>query len=353
MAVTAPTKIAPTDTAQADDESRPRQMRAVTQDRYGDSSVLAVATVDRPVIGPAEVLIEVRAAALDRGTEHLMTGEPWLIRLAGFGLLRPKNPVLGLDVAGVVRGVGSEVTRFREGDEVFGIAKGSFAEFAAAEEKKLSAKPANVSFEHAAASAVSGITALQALTDVGRLEAGQRVLVVGASGGVGSFAVQIARALGATVDGVAGTRNLDLVRDLGAADVYDHRTTDLDEFDRTYDLVVDIGGRNPVRKLRRLLTAKGTLVIVGGEHGNRMTGGIGRQLRAVLLSPFVGQRLVMFMSTEHHDFIDRLAVHLESGDVVPAIGSRFPLDRVPTAMRQLGEGQARGKTVIQVDADAV
>lgn len=323
-------------------------MRAVTQHRYGDSGALSLAEIDQPTIEPDEVLIEVVAAAVDRGTEHLMTGRPWLIRLAGFGLLRPKQPIIGLDVAGIVRAVGDDVTRFAIGDEVFGIAKGSLAEFTAASENKLAKKPAGLTFEQAAASTVSGISALQALTDVGRLEPGQRVLVIGASGGVGTFAVQLARALGAVVDGVAGTANLELVSSLGATHVYDHRTTDIADISERYDLVLDIGGRNPIRKLRRLLTPSGTLVIVGGEDGNRVTGGFGRQLRAVALSPFVGQRLTMFMSKEHHEFVERLAAHLESGEVVPTIGSRFPLERAGDAMRQFESGTASGKAVINV-----
>lgn len=322
------------------------RMRAVIQDRYGDSTVLSVDVIDRPSPMRDEVLIDVRSAALDRGTEHLMTGTPWLIRLAGYGLTRPKNRVLGLDVAGTVVAIGADVTRFAVGDEVFGIAKGSFAEFAAADETTLTLKPRNVSFESAGAATVSGITALQALTDIGRLEAGQRVLVIGASGGVGSFAVQIACALGASVDAVAGTANLDMVRSLGAQAVFDHRTSALSDIGDTYDLVLDIGGRNPVRKLRRLLTTSGTLVIVGGEDGNRVTGGISRQLRALALSPFVSQRLTTFISSEHHTSIDELATLLESGDVVPAIGSRFSLDQAHVAMRELESGQACGKTVI-------
>lgn len=330
------------------------RMRAVVQHRYGSTDVLELAEIDRPTVGADEVLIEVVAAAVDRGTEHLMTGRPWLIRLAGYGFRRPKQPIVGLDVAGIVRAVGDDVTRFDVGDEVFGIAKGSLADFAVAAESKLANKPAGLAFEHAAASTVSGIAALQALTDVGRLEAGQRVLVVGASGGVGSFAVQLARALGGTVDGVAGTDNLDLVASLGAERVYDHRTTDLADIAEEaepYDLILDIGGRNPVRKLRRLLTATGTLVIVGGEDGNRVTGGVGRQIRAVLLSPFVSHRLTMFMSTEAHSFIERLAEHLESGAVVPAVSNRFPLDQAREAMRQFETGAARGKTVIRVADD--
>jgi NADPH:quinone reductase-like Zn-dependent oxidoreductase len=321
-------------------------MRAVTQDRYGNSGVLSVTSVERPSIEPDEVLIRVHAAGLDRGTEHLMTGRPWLIRIAGYGLTRPKSSVLGLDVAGTVAAVGSDVSRFAVGDEVFGIAKGSFAEFAAAKETKLAPKPNNLDFPEAAASTVSGITALQALTDVGRLTEGQRVLIIGASGGVGSFAVQLARALGASVDGVAGTRNLELVRSLGADQVFDHHTTDLVDIDRSYDLVLDIGGRNPIRKLRRLLTRTGTLVIVGGENGNRVTGGFGRQLRAVALSPFVAQRLTMVVSTENHSYIERLAEHLASGAVVPSINARFPLERAAEAVGLMESGRGSGKTAI-------
>jgi NADPH:quinone reductase-like Zn-dependent oxidoreductase len=325
-------------------------MRAVTQHRYGTSDVLQVEEVDRPTIGGDEVLVEVVAAAVDRGTEHLMTGQPWLMRILGFGFRRPKQPVIGSDVAGIVRAVGDDVARFEVGDEVFGMAKGSLAEFAVAAESKLATKPANITFEQAAASTVSGITALQALDDVGHLEPGQRVLVIGASGGVGSFAVQLARAMGGIVDGVAGTANLELVSSLGAERVYDHRTTDIADIAERYDLVLDIGGRNPVRELRRLLTSTGTLVIVGGENGNRVTGGIGRQLRAVLLSPFVRQRLTMFISTGDRSFIERLAAHLESGEVVPAIQSRYALDDAIDGMRHLESGTASGKTVIHLDS---
>jgi NADPH:quinone reductase-like Zn-dependent oxidoreductase len=325
-----------------------QHMRAVTQDRYGGSDVLEVGLVERPDIAADEVLVHVHAAGIDRGTEHLMTGTPYLIRLLGYGLLRPKQRVLGFDVAGTVVEVGSAVTRFIVGDEVFGIAQGSFAEYAAAKQDKLAMKPGSVSFEAAAASAVSGITALQALTDVGRLEPGDRVLVIGASGGVGSFALQLANALGASVDGMAGTRNLELIRSLGAEDVYDHRQTDLADIEARYDLVLDVGGRNPIRKLRRVLAQDGTLVIVGGEDGNRFTGGISRQLRAMMLSPFIGQRLTTFISTEHHSFIDRLAQHLESGAVVPAISGRFDLAETADAIGRFETGDASGKSVIVV-----
>lgn len=323
-------------------------MQAVVQRAYGTADVLHLDTIDRPTIGADQVLIEVHAAGVDRGTWHLMTGLPYVIRLAGYGFTKPKQPVPGLDVAGRVVEVGPAVTRFAIGDEVFGIADGSFAEYAVAAQDKLSLKPANVDFDQAAASAVSGITALQALTDVGGVEPGQRVLVIGASGGVGTFAVQLARALGATVDGVAGTPNLDVVRSLGAEQVFDHRSQDLDDIEQRYDLVLDIGGRNSLRRLRRLLTPEGTLVIVGGEDGNRITGGVGRQLRALLLSPFVGQRLTTFMSREHHSFMERLAEHLASGAVVPAIADRFALADAPQAMRRMEAGRTGGKSVIVV-----
>lgn len=329
-------------------ESLPNTMRAVTQDRYGDSSVLSTSEIALPSIKADQVLVRVHAAGLDRGTEHLMTGEPWLIRVMGYGFTKPKNPVPGLDVAGEVCAVGADVTRFAVGDAVFGIADGSFAEFAAADESKLSAKPDTLSFEQAAASSVSGITALQALADTAQLQAGEAVLVIGASGGVGSFAVQIARSLGANVDGIAGTANLELVRSLGADQAYDHSVTDLEDVPKTYDVILELAGRNPVRKLRGLLKADGRLVMAGGEGGNRLTGGMGRSIRAALRSPFISQRLLMFVSTEHHSFIDRLATYLESGDVVPHIGGRFTLGQAGAAMRELEAGHAQGKIVIQV-----
>jgi NADPH:quinone reductase-like Zn-dependent oxidoreductase len=324
------------------------RMRAVTQDRYGNNSVLTLSNIDRPMIGPDQVLVEVVAAGIDRGTEHLMTGLPYLVRLAGYGLTKPKNPVPGLDVAGRVIAIGSEVTRFTIGDEIFGISNGSLAEFASADEDKLALKPSNISFEQAAVSAVSGITALQALTDVGELEPGQSVLVIGASGGVGTFAVQLGKALGAQVHGVAGKRNLELVRSLGAERAIDHQETPISDIGRQYDLVLDIGGRNSVHDLRKIVRKTGTLVIVGGEDGNRITGGIGRQLLATLLSPFVTQRLAMFISKEHYSSIERLGIHLESGEVAPAIGARFDLDDTAEAMRLMETGQLSGKTAITV-----
>jgi len=283
---------------------------------------------------------------------HLMTGLPYLVRLAGYGLAKPKNPVPGLDVSGRVVAIGEDVTRFRVGDDVFGIAKGSYAEYAAASENKLALKPANVTHEQAAVSAVSGITALEALTDVGHLEAGQEVLIVGASGGVGSFAVQIAKAMGAKVTGVSGPAGVEMVLGLGADRAIDYATKDFADDAARYDLILDVGGRNSVRMLRSVLAPKGTLVIVGGEDGNRVTGGVGRQVRAMLLSPFVRQRLTTFISSESHANIDRLAELMKAGSVVPVIGRRFPLSEVPAAMVNLETSGSIGKSVIVIRGDA-
>jgi len=270
------------------------------------------------------------------------------VTLAGFGVVRPKNPVLGLDVAGRVVAVGTDVTRFEPGDEVFGIGKGSYAEYTAADQNKLARKPDKASFEQVAVAAVSGTTALQALTDVGHVEAGQRVLIVGASGGVGTFAVQLAKSLGSVVTGVCGPTMVDTVRSIGADHVLDYTTEDFVDDDRRYDLILDIGGRNRVSRLRSVLTPKGTLVIVGGEGGNKLTGGIGRQVRAMLLSPFIGQRLTTFISSEHYESIERVAGFIESGAIVPTIGRRFALADVPAAMRHLEMSESSGKSVVVV-----
>jgi NADPH:quinone reductase-like Zn-dependent oxidoreductase len=325
-------------------------MRAIVQRTYGSADQLELEIIDRPAIAADEVLIEVHAAGVDRGVWHLMTGTPYLIRIAGFGLRKPKQPIQGLDVAGRVVAVGAEVNRFSPGDDVFGIATGSFADYAAAKQDKLARKPSAATFEQAAASAISGITALQALTDVGKLRPGQHVLVIGASGGVGTFAVQLAKALGAEVTGVASTAKLDLVRSLGADHIIDYTSTDATDGTTRYDLIIDIGGRTPLRSLRRGLTDQGTLVIVGGEDGGAWTGGVGRQLRAVLLSPFIKQRLTTFISKETHSSIERLAELIESGDVDPAIGQRFDLEHTADAIRQMDAGTARGKSVIIIRA---
>jgi NADPH:quinone reductase-like Zn-dependent oxidoreductase len=323
-------------------------MRAIVQTGYGSADVLRVAEIDRPVIEDHEVLVRVHAAGLDRGTWHVMAGQPYLIRVMGFGLRAPKNRVPGLDVAGTVAAAGAQVTRFGVGDEVFGISRGSFAEYAAAREDKLARKPVNLTFDQAAVVAISGLTALQGLCDVGHMEAGQRVLIIGASGGVGTFAVQIAKAHGAEVTGVCSTSKLDMVRSLGADHVIDYTQDDFASGPERYDVILDIGGNSPLSRLRRALTPTGTLVIVGGENGGRWTGGLGRQLRAVALSPLVRQRLAMKMPKEHHADLERLTELIEAGHVTPVIDETYPLQQAPDAMRRLQAGQARGKLVIAV-----
>ena len=321
-------------------------MRAIVQDAYGTTDVLRLAQVAKPRIGEDEVLVEVRAAGLDRGTWHMLTGRPYLMRILGFGFRGPKNAVPGLDVAGTVAAIGSAVTRFEIGDEVFGISRGSFAEYAAVREDKLSRKPANLTFEEAAVVPISAGTALQALTDVGRIRPRQRVLVIGASGGVGSYAVQLAKAFDAEVTAVCSTAKLDLVRSLGADHVVDYTRQDFADGATRYDLILDIGGNSSLTRLRRALTPTGTLVIVGGEEGGRWTGGFGRTLRAPLLSPLVRQRLTMLASKERASDQERLVPLLEAGQVTPSIDRSYRLDQVPEALRHLEAGDVRGKVVI-------
>lgn len=321
-------------------------MRAVVQDRYGSSEVLRLARVARPAIAAHEVLVRVRAAGLDRGTEHLMTGKPYAMRL-GFGLRRPKNPVSGRDVAGTVAEIGSSVTRFAVGDEVYGIAPGSFAEYAVAREDKLARKPANLNFAQAAVVPVSAGTALQALLDAGRVQAGQSVLVLGASGGVGTYAVQLAKAFGAEVTGVCSTAKLDLVTSLGADRVIDYTREDFADGTRRYDLILDIAGNPSVRRLRRALAPRGTVVFVGGENAGSLTG-MGRQLRGALVSPFLPQRLALLVSKERASDYERLTDLIEAGQVIPSMDRSYPLDEAPDAMRLLERGQVRGKVAITV-----
>jgi NADPH:quinone reductase-like Zn-dependent oxidoreductase len=275
-----------------------------------------------------------------------MRGEPYLMRILGFGFRGPKQPVPGKDVAGTVVRVGSDVTEFEVGDEVFGIAEGSFAEYAVARADKLVHKPAHVTFEQAAVVPISATTAMQGLRDVGRVEAGQRVLVIGASGGVGTYAVQLAKAFGATVTGVCSTAKVDLVRSLGADEVIDYTREDFAEGETRFDVIVDIGGNSRISHLRRALAPKGTLVIVGGE-GGRWTG-VGRQLRAVALSPFVRQRLAMFVNKERHEDLEAVRELIEAGHVTPIVDRTYPLAEVPDAMRHLEAGRARGKIAISI-----
>jgi len=330
-------------------DARPStSMRAIIQNRYGSADVLRLEQTDLPEIAEDEVLVRVRAAGIDRGTWHMMAGRPYLMRVIGFGFRGPKNQVPGLDVAGTVAAVGSAVTSFSTGDEVLGISRGSFAEYAAARQDKLSSKPVNLTFVQAAAVPISAGTALQALVDAGRVERGQRVLVIGASGGVGSYAVQLAKAFGSEVTGVCSTAKLDLVTSLGADHVVDYTRQDFAECTSNYDLIIDIAGNSSLPRLRRALTPTGTLVIVGGEEGGNWTGGFGRSLRAPLLSPFVGQRLTMLASKERASDLERIRPLIEAGKVMPSIDRTYPLAHVPEAMRHLKAGGIRGKAVITI-----
>ena len=322
-------------------------MKAIVQDAYGSADQLRLDDIDAPVPKADEVLVRVRAAGVDRGVWHLMLGRPLIARLA-IGLRRPRNRVPGLDLAGVVEGVGATVTTFAVGDEVLGIGTGTYAELAVAPAKKLVHKPADLPFEAAAAVAISGLTALQAVRDIAQVQPGHSVLVLGASGGVGSYAVQIAVAAGAEVTGVASTAKLDFVRSLGAAHVIDHTRDDLTELGTRYDVVIDIAGSRTLRQLRRLLEPRGTLVIVGGEPGGRWLNGIERNLWAALWSPFIRQRLRAFISRERGEDIEALVALIAEGKVTPSVDRTLPLAETADALRHLEAGQVRGKLVITI-----
>jgi NADPH:quinone reductase-like Zn-dependent oxidoreductase len=328
-------------------------MRAVTQDRYGAAAheVLRIGQISTPAIGDGEVLLRVHAAAVDRGTWHIMAGLPYPLRLFGYGLRAPKDRVRGREVAGVVEHVGPGVTRLRAGDEVFGIGEGCFAEYAAARENKLARKPARLSFAEAAATTISALTALQAVRDRGHVRPGQQVLIIGASGGVGTFAVQIAKAYGADVTGMCSTGKVDLVRALGADHVIDYTVDDVGaDLDagarRRYDVVLDLGGHRPLRQLRRALTPRGTLVIVGSETGGRWLGGFDRTIRALLLSPFIRQTLAPLVNSENAADLAVLADLVAAGTVAPVIDRSYPLEEAAAAIGRMQDGQVRGKVVV-------
>lgn len=324
-------------------------MKAIAHDTYGSADDLELRDVDKPEIGDHEVLVRVHAAGVDRGVWHVMTGLPYPIRLAGYGFRAPKAPgVLGSDVAGVVEGVGKDVTTFQVGDEVFGTGKGSYAEYARAGEDKLAPKPTNLTFEQAAVVPTSAVTALQGLRDKGHIQPGQKVLIIGASGGVGTYAVQLAKSFGAEVTGVCSTTKVDLVRSIGADHVIDYTHDDFAKAEQRYDLILDIGGNSSLSRLRRALTPKGTLVITGGETDGRWLGGVDRQLRAQMLSPFVGQKLGTFIATVKAEDLIVLKELIEAGQIRPTVDRTFSLGEVPRAISYLIEGHVRGKVAIAV-----
>lgn len=324
-------------------------MKAIVQDEYGQAEdVLRLEEIDRPEIGHNEVLVRVQAAGVDRGVWHLMTGLPYPVRFAGYGVRAPRTRVRGMDVAGRVEAVGKNVTGLQPGDEVFGVAEGSFAEYATAREDKLAPKPKNLTFEQTAAVPVSALTALQGIRDRAQVQPGQQVLIIGASGGVGTFAMQIAKAFGADVTGVCSTTKMDMLRSIGADHVIDYTLDDIADGKQRYDVILDTGGPRSLTHLRRALAPRGTLVIVGSETGGRWLGGIDRQLRALMLAPFVGQQLGSFICSENAKDLIELSELIESGKVTPVIDRTYPLGETPAAIRYMAEGRARGKVVINV-----
>ncbi|HEY5529179.1 MAG TPA: NAD(P)-dependent alcohol dehydrogenase [Thermoleophilia bacterium] len=323
-------------------------MKAIIQDQYGSPDVLELQEVDRPEIGDDDVLVRVRAAGVHIGDRHIMTGLPYLMRVMGFGLRAPKARVRGTDVSGTVEAAGKNVTRFQAGDDVFGTCDGSFADHTRAREDKLAPKPANLTFEQAAAVPTSACTALQALRDRGGIQPGQKVLIVGASGGVGMFAVQIAKSFGAEVTGVCSTTKVDMVRSIGADHVIDYTQEDFTQSGQRYDLILDMVGNRSLSHLRRALTPRGTLVLVGGEGGDRWIGAVGRSIRALVVSPFVSQRMRMIVATANTEDLQFLKELIEAAKVTPVIDRTYSLSEVPDAIRYLNDGHARGKIVITV-----
>ena len=324
-------------------------MKAIVQDRYGEADVLEFRDVEEPEVGDGDVLIRVRAAGAGPDVWHIMAGKPYMARPV-LGLRRPKIRIRGWDVAGTVEAVGSSVTEFKPGDEVMGTGEhGSFAELAGTPADKLARKPERLSFEQAAAAPVSGVTAIQALRDKANVQPGQSVLVIGAAGGVGTLAVQIAKAFGASVTGVASTSKLELVRSIGADDVLDYTREDFTSGSRRWDVIIDTAGRRPLRELRRALTPKGTLVVVGGDGGGAWTGGFFRgMLRGPLVSLFVGQRLVGLNSKLTLEDLQAVAELIEAGSVMPVVDRTFDLVEAPDAVRYLAQGHPAGKVVVTV-----
>jgi NADPH:quinone reductase-like Zn-dependent oxidoreductase len=328
-------------------------MKAVVQDTYGSAAVLETRSIDRPEIGDDEVLVRVLAAGVNPGDWAIMSGLPYIARPV-YGPRKPKNSVRGTDVAGTVEAVGTGVTRLQPGDEVFGWCSGlggAFAEFAAASEDALVPKPANLSFEQAAAVPMAGLVALQALRDHGNVRAGQKVLINGASGGIGTFAVQIAKALDAEVTGVCSTKNVKMVRSIGADHVIDYTLEDFTQEDQRYDFILDNVANHSLSDLRRALTPKGTLVPNGGGFDNHWFAGGGRVIGAHVLNRFVSHRLRPFLVSPKLEDLVVLKELIEAGKVTPVIDCTYPLSETPEAIRHLGNGHVRGKIVITVPGE--
>jgi NADPH:quinone reductase-like Zn-dependent oxidoreductase len=325
-------------------------MKAIVQDMYGSADVLKLREIAQPAPGDGEVLVQVRAAGADPGVWHMMAGVPYLMRVIGFGYRRPKVPVRGLALAGVVVAAGPGATRFQPGDGVFGTCRsGSFAEYAVAREDRLAAKPAALSFEQAAALPVSALTALQAVRDQARVQAGQRVMITGAGGGIGTFAVQLAKARGASVTGVCGPAKADLVRSMGADSVIDYTREEIDRAGDRYDVIIDLSGSRPLSVLRRALASRGVLVLTGGDRYDRpVLVGMSRQARAPFLSMFTGQRLRAFLARESAADYQALAELAEAGSITPVIDRTYPLADAADAIRRIAAGHATGKGIITI-----
>jgi NADPH:quinone reductase-like Zn-dependent oxidoreductase len=322
-------------------------MQAIVQDRYGSGEALELREIERPPIGEHDVLVHVRAAGVNPADWAVMRGLPYIARPV-YGLRKPKAGIRGTDVAGQVEAVGSGVTRFKPGDEVFGASTGSYAEYAAASEDELALKPANLTFEQAATVPMAGLVALQALRDHGHVREGQKVLINGASGGIGTFAVQIAKALGAEVTAVVSTRNVDLVRSIGADHVIDYTKVDFTGAGKRYDLILDNVSNHSLSRLRGVLTDSGVLIPNGGNFGNRWFSSAGRLVRGTILFRFGGQKLGNFLVSMNHDDLVALKDMIEAGKVAPVVGRTYPLSRTAEALDQVGGGHARGKVVITV-----
>lgn len=326
------------------------RMKAVVYHEYGAPDVLRVEDVEKCAPNDNQVLIKVRAAAANPLDWHYVRGIPFLVRM-GNGVSKPADIRVGVDVAGVVEAVGKNVTQFKPGDEVFGVAGGAFAEYARANPKRIALKPASLSFEQAAAVPVAAMTALQGLRDSGKIQAGQKVLINGASGGVGTFAVQIAKSYGAEVTGVCSTRNVELVRSLGADHVIDYTKEDFSQGEVRYDLILDNVGTQPLSSFRRVMTPEGTLVMIGGggpDAGN-WVGPMARPINALVMSPFVSQNMGMMLANTNNKDLTVMAELMEARKVTPVIDRTYPLSEVAEAIRYLETGRARGKVVITVE----
>ena len=326
-------------------------MKAIVYHEYGSPDVLELEEIDRPVVKDDGVLVRVRASSANPADWHFMRGMPYVMRPQS-GLRKPKNGFLGRDIAGEVEAVGNDVTGFRPGDEVFAnVESGGFAEYASVAEGLLVATPVNLTFEQAAAVPLAALTALQGLRDAGHVQPEQKVLIIGASGGVGTFAVQITKSLGADVTGVCSTRNMELVRSLGADHVIDYTQADFTQSGQKYDLVFQLAGTSSPSDLRRSLTSEGTLVLSSGDSDGRWIGPVDRLVKAAVLSPFVSQKLGSFLAKENKEDLQFLKELIEAGKLMPVIDRTYPLSEVPEAIRYLEEGHARGKVVIAVGTD--